>query len=256
MAYHHLAYVYDRLMEDTPYEQWLAWLEASVPDVINKKLEIIDLGCGTGNIAIPLAKRGHQVTGVDLSAEMLAVAQEKMREHRLEITWTEQDMSQLSAHPADLIVCFCDSLNYLLEESQVAATFHCVFEHLRPGGSFLFDVHSPHYMLETFGNNTFTWLDEDVSYIWNCYLDPQRLEVEHQLTFFLRQPNGLYRRLEEVHWQRAYQPISLVGWLREAGFEEIVITADFRHQPPEEHSQRLFFRARRPDIDNKEQIPL
>ncbi|UFJ60081.1 class I SAM-dependent DNA methyltransferase [Brevibacillus sedimenti] len=246
MAYAHLASVYDKLMADSPYDQWLDWLER-VWEKREKPRQVIDLGCGTGSIAIPLAKRGYRVTGVDLSEEMLAVAYDKMRREQVQITWVEQDMRELDLPAADAVISLCDSLSYLTEEEDVKLTFERVYQHLNPGGTFLFDVHSPYKMLHVFGNQTFTLVDDEVSYIWQCFCDPIRLEVEHQLTFFLRQPDGLYQRVEEEHWQRAYQPVQLLRWLADAGFVDVEITADFTGLPPHETSERLFFAARRPE---------
>jgi ubiquinone/menaquinone biosynthesis C-methylase UbiE len=246
MAYAHLASVYDKLMADSPYDQWLDWLER-VWEKREKPRQVIDLGCGTGSIAIPLAKRGYRVTGVDLSAEMLAVAYDKMRREQVQISWVEQDMRELDLPAADAVISLCDSLSYLTEEEDVKLTFERVYQHLNPGGTFLFDVHSPYKMLHVFGNQTFTLVDDEVSYIWQCFCDPIRLEVAHQLTFFLRQPDGLYQRVEEEHWQRAYQPVQLLRWLADAGFVDVEITADFTGLPPHETSERLFFAARRPE---------
>lgn len=245
MAYTHMAAVYDRLMAETPYDQWLDWVERCWSQG-KKPRSVLDLGCGTGTVAIPLAKRGYRVTGVDLSAEMLAIAYDKMKKEQVHVDWVEQDMRELDVPPADAVISLCDSLSYLTEEEDVQMTFHRVFAHLAPGGTFLFDVHSPYKMLHIFGDETFTYLDDEVSYIWQCFCDPLRLEVEHQLTFFLRQPNGLYKRVEEAHWQRAYQPMQLVRWLTDAGFEGITVTADFTDLPPQANSERLFFRAHRP----------
>lgn len=245
MAYVHLAAVYDQLMADTPYDRWLSWAE-EFWEKHGRPQSIIDLGCGTGSIAIPLANKGYKVTGIDLSAEMLSIAYEKMKQAHAEVIWVEQDMRELQLPSADTVISFCDSLSYLVEESDVQRTFQRVYEHLHPGGTFLFDVHSPYKILHVFGENTFTLLEEEVSYIWQCFCDPLRVEVEHQLTFFLRQPNGLYDRVEEDHVQRAYQPLQMIKWLREAGFVDILLTADFRNQPPHEQSERLFFSARRP----------
>lgn len=246
MAYAHLAAVYDRLMADSPYDQWLDWLER-VWEKRGKPRQVIDLGCGTGSIAIPLAKRGYRVTGVDLSAEMLAVAYDKMKREQVQVTWVEQDMRELDLPAADAVISLCDSLSYLTEAEDVKRTFARVYQHLNPGGTFLFDVHSPYKMLHVFGNQTFTLVKDEVSYIWQCFCDPIRLEVEHQLTFFLRQPDGLYQRVEEEHWQRAYQPVQMMRWLADAGFDEVEITADFTGLPPHETSERLFFAARRPE---------
>jgi len=245
MSYTHLAAVYDQLMADTPYDAWLDWLEREWARH-GRPQTVIDLGCGTGSIAIPLAKRGYQVTGVDLSPEMLAIAHEKMKQAHVNVRWVEQDMRELDVPAADAVISFCDSLSYLTDELDVKETFRRVYAHLRPGGTFLFDVHSPYKMLHIFADNTFTHLGEEIAYIWHCFCDPLRYEVEHELTFFVRQSGGHYLRLEESQVQRAYQPLSIIHWLKEAGFTDIVLSAEYGTQPPQEQSERLFFAARRP----------
>lgn len=245
MAYTHMAAVYDRLMADSPYDQWLDWVER-IWAKGGKPSSVIDLGCGTGTIAIPLSRRGYRVTGVDLSADMLAVAYDKMRPEQADVVWVQQDMRELALPQADAVISLCDSLSYLTEEEDVQETFRRVFAHLAEGGTFLFDVHSPYKMLHIFGDETFTYVEDEVSYIWQCFSDPLRLEVEHQLTFFIRQPGGMYERVEEQHWQRAYQPLQMIRWLMEAGFTDVVVTADFADLPPQETSERLFFAAKKP----------
>ena len=246
MSYTHLASIYDQLMSDTPYDKWLHWAQ-NYWKKHGQPRTIIDLGCGTGSIAIPLAKQGYQVTGIDLSSEMLAIAYEKMHAEQAHVTWLEQDMRAFTAQPADSVISFCDSMSYLLEEEDVQETIKRAYQHLQPGGAFLFDVHSPYKIMEVFGNHTFTYVEDEVSYIWQCFTDAERQEVAHELTFFVRQANGLYERLEEEHAQRAYQPHLIVSWLTQAGFRDIVVTADFEHAPPHGESERLFFSAKKPN---------
>lgn len=245
MAYTHLAQVYDVLMQDSPYDRWLSWVSDFWRQHGQPK-SVIDLGCGTGSTAIPLAKMGYTVYGVDLSSEMLAMAYEKANQEQVNIRWLEQDMSELDAPQADSIISLCDSLSYLTDEEDVKGTFQRVYEHLYPGGYFLFDVHSPFKITQFFGDNTFTLVEDELAYIWNCFCDSDRLEVEHQLTFFVRQNSGLFERLEESHFQRAYQPTKMIQWLREAGFTDLKLTADFENLPPQQESERLFYVARRP----------
>lgn len=77
-SYRKFAYVYDELMEDMPYPDWIrfartAWERHGMPRTV------VDLGCGTGSITIPLVNAGFEVTGIDLSADMLAVARRKWK---------------------------------------------------------------------------------------------------------------------------------------------------------------------------------
>ncbi len=62
----------------------------------------------------------------------------------------------------DCVVIFCDSLNYLQSDKEVQETIQRVYKHLKPGGLFIFDVHSVHKMKDVFGNQSFSYVDEDV----------------------------------------------------------------------------------------------
>lgn len=253
-SYRGFAYIYDRLMEDVPYQRWLNYAEknwAGRPVQVNgknrgpnhdKPRAVVDLACGTGTITALLAKQGYQVIGIDRSSDMLAVAEEKTR--GLPVTLLCQDMRHFQlAAAADAVVCFCDSLNYLLEGEEIRQTFQAVYSQLSEGGAFLFDVHTPYKVTEIFGNQLFTSVDEDISYIWLCRLEEERLTVEHDLTFFVKQENQLFRRYEEIHYQRAYPLNQLADWLRQAGFSHVEMTAEFGEQSVGPMTDRAFFAA-------------
>ncbi|MCC3375650.1 class I SAM-dependent methyltransferase [Cohnella sp. REN36] len=262
-SYREFATVYDRLMEEMPYAEWMSfarrcWERYGMPRTV------VDLGCGTGNIAIPLAKSGFAVFGVDLSADMLSVARSKWestprhgtiraRDEDGSIRWLQQDMRDWELpEPADAVISFCDSLNYLTEPEDVVATFHRTYAGLAAGGLFLFDVHAPAQLARYGEEQPFVLDDRDVAYLWTCDYDPARQEVEHDLTFFVREEGAagggqpLYRRFEESHVQRAYEPDWLARQLRAAGFELLHRCADFGLDEPDDASERLFFVARKP----------
>ena len=129
-AYSDFAYVYDIFMDNTPYEKWGGFVldrlrRAGIEDGI-----LLDLGCGTGNMTELLADAGYDMIGVDLSEEMLNVAMEKRACSGHEILYLAQDMREFELYgTVRAVVCFCDSLNYLLEEEELAQCFRLVNEY-------------------------------------------------------------------------------------------------------------------------------
>ncbi|AWB45459.1 SAM-dependent methyltransferase [Paenibacillus sp. CAA11] len=252
LSYRKFAYVYDELMEDMPYPEWLrfartAWEKYDMPK------SVVDLGCGTGAITIPLINAGFEMTGIDLSGDMLAVARQKMESSpngaRLfksgSVRWVQQDMRSWEVpEPVDSVISFCDCLNYLLEEEDITAVFNRTYAGLKPGGSFLFDVHHPNTLRRYDEEQPFVWDEKSISYIWTCDFDSLRCEIEHHLSIFAQEKEGpLYRRFEETHVQRAYEPEWLRSELLRAGFHEVYCYADFSWREADEKTERLFFVA-------------
>jgi ubiquinone/menaquinone biosynthesis C-methylase UbiE len=247
MTYARFAYLYDDLMKDVPYQDWVHFLDVQMTRYGVSGMKILDLACGTGELSVRLAAEGYEVTGVDLSLDMLAVAQEKAAEKGLPLFLIEQDMSQLEGlEQYDVVGIFCDSLNYLQTEEEVLSTFAGVWSHTKKGGLFLFDVHSLFKMNELFTDQTYAYNGDKISYIWQCFAGNHPYSVEHELTFFELEPaNGLYRRYDELHFQRTFPIAQYEEWLRMTGFEILAVTADFQDQDPNETSERIFFTARK-----------
>ncbi len=247
MSYERFAYVYDELMKDAPYTKWLIQLTAKLEkyDVQGKRL--LDLACGTGEITVELAKHGFDVSGVDLSDEMLLIAQEKAANLGLSIPFYQQNMAELEAlGQFDCVTIFCDSLNYLQSENDVVATFQRVYDHLNPSGLFMFDVHSIYKMENIFTNHTFAVNDEEVSYIWNCFPGEEPYSVEHDLSFFVKDDKtGLYDRFDEFHYQRTYTIAQYTEWLQQADFEVLEVLADLEDEPVKAETERILFVVRK-----------
>lgn len=247
MSYQQFAYLYDELMNDAPYDEWVQFVNDRCAKYNVTGARLLDLACGTGELSVRLAQDRFQVTGVDLSEDMLAVAQAKAEEKGVEIPFFQQNMTDLEGQGEfDVIGIFCDSLNYLQTEQEVMATFSNAFQHLTNKGIFIFDVHSIYKISHLFINQTFASSDDHVSYIWNSFSGESPNSVEHELSFFvLDERTGKYDRFDELHYQRTYTVQKYSNWLIETGFELLEVCADFEDSGPEPQSERIFFVARK-----------
>ncbi|WP_251554776.1 class I SAM-dependent DNA methyltransferase [Neobacillus muris] len=247
MSYEQFAFLYDELMKEAPYDEWVRFTKEKLDQYHVNGVRMLDLACGTGELSIRFAKQGFQVTGVDLSNEMLAVAQTKAEQENVKIPLFQQNMAELEGPGTfDVAGIFCDSLNYLESEQEVQDTFKHVYGHLEPGGLFIFDVHSLYKMTDIFMDQTFAWADEAISYIWNSFPGDGPYSVEHELSFFvLDEATGKYDRYDELHKQRTFSPEQYRTWLEQAGFALLEINADFEHTAPQPESERIFFIAQK-----------
>ncbi|HWI55573.1 MAG TPA: class I SAM-dependent methyltransferase, partial [Desulfobacteria bacterium] len=189
MIYANFACVYDRLMQDVPYTQWINYLDRLFKKHDIGVREILDIGCGTGNVTLPLAELGYQLTGLDMSAEMLAVAEQKARDKGLQVKWIKQDMKEmdLGGLNYELVISMTDSLNYLNTIEDLEQVFNRVRGLLKPGGWLIFDLNTHYKISEVFGNNTFTLVEDDITYIWDNDYDDVSQTCEMDLTFFVRE---------------------------------------------------------------------
>ncbi len=140
---------------------------------------ILELACGTGNLTIPLTKKGYDIAGIDISAEMLEVAMEKAEEEGVQLVLLQQDIAELDfdVPNLDCILCACDGFNYLTYDDDLEYVFSKAHELLKEDGIFIFDISSYYKLSKVLGNNTFAEKREDVVYMWQNYFDPEELEI-------------------------------------------------------------------------------
>lgn len=235
MSYGHLAGVYDRLMEDAPYEEWKRFFLNILDRENIRAARVLELGCGTGEITHRLAGEGFRMTGVDLSEEMLAVASSKKASS---VQWMQQDITRLEGFSGyDAVISFCDVVNYVTDEGALESMFHRASLALEENGLFMFDIHAPSYALEVLAGETFAEVYDDLSYIWFCDMDEDIMT--HDLTFFVEQ-NGGYQRFDEEHHQRIYEPGFINQLLQKNGFHTLSVHSDFKMEHGSE-GDRIFF---------------
>ncbi len=234
---------YDRLTVDVNYEKWADYVERHFRRLKQPVHSVVELGCGTGSLTKLLAERGYSVTGVDLSVDMLTVAEQKCR--GLDVTLLHQDMSRLTLPgQADTVICCLDSMNYITRPSDLRRTFQRVYKVLVPGGLLLFDVKTPAAFEKADGQ---TYLDEDEGLycVWRADYYPRRRVCAYGLDLFIEQENGSWSRCGEYHEEYAYTTDELERFLAEAQFRYIKQYGDKVMTTPKEGAERVFFAARK-----------
>ena len=243
-AYEALAVSYDRLTNDVDYNATVDfYFEILKREGVTPR-SAVDLACGTGSVTALLAQKGIPVTGVDLSEEMLTVAQQKARELPVTPLFLRQDLAELYLPRAvDLAVCALDSLDYITEPEDCAEAIRRVYRALNPGGIFIFDVNTPE-KLRSMDGQVFLDEDDDVYCVWRGEFDEKTNICTYGMDLFQRQ-DRLWRRSFEEHREYAYSARQLAEYLKAAGFTNIRVYADRRMEPPRAGEQRIYFKARK-----------
>ncbi len=249
-AYSGLAAVYDRLMADVDYDSWTDYIGAFIAEELPQARlpRIVDCGCGTGSMTLRFLKRGFDVIGVDASADMLAIAQEKLRIAGYGRTpLVLEDMRMLSLHrPVEAVVSACDGMNYLLTDADAAAFLSAAYRCLQPGGLLLFDISSAHKLRSILDGRCFCENTDDCVCVWENTLDADGRALQMDVQIFTRGPDGRFDRTEETHRQRVYETDELLRLTRDCGFESIRVFEAFTRNKPDADCHRIQFLARRP----------
>ncbi len=244
-SYESFAQVYDTFMDNIPYEEWEEYLSGLLKDRGIRDGLVLELGCGTGTMTELLARRGYDMIGVDNSPEMLEIALEKREKSGHDILYLLQDMCEFELYgTVRAVVCVCDSLNYILEEEDLLQVFRLVSNYLDPGGYFIFDMNTEYKYREILGETTIAENREEGSFIWENYYDEEEKLNEYELTLFLPEEDGLYRKYEEEHVQRAYSLQKVRELLEEAGLQAEAVYDAFTRNEPAAESERVYFIAR------------
>ena len=203
-----------------------------------------DLACGTGSVSLLLAQRGYQVTGVDMSEDMLTVAAGKVQGLENRPLFISQKLQALRlARGVDLAVCGLDSMNYITDPADCEAAIRRVYKALNPGGIFIFDINTPQ-RFRSMDGQVFLDEDDDVYCVWRGEFDEKTNICSYGMDLFQRSGKVWQRSFEE-HCEYAYTQEQLLGYLKAAGFSHIRVYGDRRMEAPTEQDMRIYFSARK-----------
>ncbi|MEE0596494.1 MAG: class I SAM-dependent methyltransferase [Agathobacter sp.] len=243
-AYTSFASVYDLFMDNVPYEEWCAFLCKILAQHGITDGPVLDLGCGTGKMTRLMSEQGYDMTGIDNAAEMLQIA--AMEPGEVPILYLLQDMQDLELDGCvRAVYSVCDCVNYVLDEEELQQAFSRVHEYLEEDGVFIFDVNTSYKYTKLLAENTFAESRDEGSFIWDNYYDEEERINEYDLTLFIPEGDGLYRRYTETHYQRNYETETLLKLLKNAGFIDICVYDDYTDAPLCETSERAVFVAKK-----------
>ena len=215
VPYSTFAHYYDRLMSGNKYAVWEKLIKAVVEKYSVPRRVALDVACGTGNTSVILTKMGFQVIGIDASPMMLDRARQKVK-----AKFVQSDIRSFSIDSekkAVFAISFYDSLNYLLTDKDLLATFKAVKKNLAPGAIFLFDMNTRDHVkaAQKFTPRVFR---EKEDYIIMHFSGRGRrwiLDVD----LLIKRSGENYLRHRERHVERGYDEQDVVPLLEKSGLK-------------------------------------
>lgn len=247
-SYETFAQVYDTFMSNVPYDDWIKYIKKIWRKFGLEPKLVLDLACGTGNVAFGLAAGGCEMIGVDLSEDMLDEAMAKnalLPPGAKPVLYLNQDMREFELYgTVDCVLCLCDSINYITDEDDLLMVFKLVNNYLEPGGLFVFDINTIYKFKNVLADNSYSQTTETAAYTWENYYDETEGINEFYTNFFIENPGGTYDRYEEYHYERGYTAEKIAELLEKAGLVVEGVFDDNTFDPPRADSERIYFVAR------------
>lgn len=242
MAYRDFAYWYDALNTEADYDRHTEEItkllrEGGVEDGI-----VADLGCGTGEVALRLARAGYDMIGVDGSAEMLSVFREKLEQEKGDILLLGQNLAELELYGTiRAAVSTSDTLNHLPEaDLQTALSRAALFT--EPGGMLVFDVNTPYKHRELLANNTFVFDGEDGTVChWRNRYDEELSACE--ITIELKENDVIL--FSESFFEYDYSLEKFEEMLQNSGYMVLTVLDGDDYIAPHDETERYLISAKK-----------
>lgn len=245
-AYTGFAEIYDRCMDNIPYDEWAANIGRLLKEHGIDKGIVCELGCGTGEMTERLADMGYDMIGIDSSEDMLMAAREKLyeRDDAPDILYLLQDMRETELFgTVAAFVSVCDSMNYILTKEDLLKVFRLVNNYLDKDGLFVFDMKTE-ACFAALGDETRVEQFRDASVIWENSYRKRKKQNCYRITMFLKERGDLYQKMEETHIQQAYSVPCVRELLTEAGMVFLGALDAETGREADEKSERILFLAK------------
>ncbi|MBN2852475.1 MAG: class I SAM-dependent methyltransferase [Clostridia bacterium] len=235
--YNSISKFYDQLQTEVNYQKYSLYIEKIIRRYNKNAKMVIDLGCGTGNLTILLKNMGYDVSGLDVSSEML----EKCYKKDKSILWIHQDIAELELYGTyDVFISFLDTINHITDKRKLKKAFKLIYNYMNNGGLFIFDLNTPYKFENVYKDNVFYMIDEHLTYIWENSFNRKSRICDMDITFFEKSGKS-YKRYDDYHCERAYEFHEIEEICQDIGFNIIGKFKELTFTDASEKDERIFF---------------
>ncbi len=233
---------YDVLMASVPYGMWAGYYRLLLATIEHDPDTLLDVCCGTGNLAEIMADSGYVVTGFDISPGMIEEARRKSKSRDVQIEYRVADARTVDLGAMfDGAFSFFDSLNYIVELEGFRSAVARVARHLGPGGSFVFDLNTAYAFEAAMFDQVELRRNAKIRYKWTGDYDPATRIINVDMRFWR---DG--EEITETHVQRAHSDQEVREALADAGFDQVRVFESYTLDPPRRRSDRVHYAAMLP----------
>ncbi|MDD5288547.1 MAG: class I SAM-dependent methyltransferase [Dehalococcoidales bacterium] len=243
-SYDPFAWIYNKHWGNSFLPVLMPIVENLALSKLSPKARILDLCCGTGQLAQQFKTLGYRVTGIDGSAEMLNYA----RENAPGVKFIQADARSFKlTGQYDAVLSIFDSLNHVMTLKELKSVFSRVYDALRPSGLFFFDLNTEEGFKKEWQGNFNIIEDDHACLVLQTYKSATRTAT-YEITIF-RLIDGSWYRKDMALYQKCHAPARVQSALKTAGFLEIEVYGfDWQYgvKALSQGSRRAFFLCRKP----------
>ena len=235
-----LAEHYDDLQLTGDTAAWGPYILGLITDYCKAEGKTVtDLGCGTGVITNFLASKGFEVTGVDLSPDMLAIA--SSGDETGTVSWICADITSYEGPSCGCFISTMDTIGHITDKDSLAKMFASVAGLLEEGGIFILDATTKHHFEDTLGENVFYEDYDDFTLLWVNHYDKENKINHAELTLFELCEDDLYERYDGELTARCYSSEEIEEMAKSAGLKTYAMFGDLNREEPSDKDERIFY---------------